>query len=171
MKELFEYDSLSANYLVTPNLNSSPLMSFDFHLLNVMKISKDMLDIQAINEIKKSLKWNFNADFEKEFEQDTVILITTPKLEIVFSSQNIVKMNGYKSEEVLGKTPRMFQGEATCKVASSEIRTAIQEQVPFDKWVLNYKKNGEIYNCHIKGFPIFDTKGKLCNFIAFEKAA
>jgi hypothetical protein len=35
---------------------------------------------------------------------------------------------------------------------------------------VNYNKNGEIYICLIKGFPVFNIKGKLSHFIAFEKA-
>ena len=80
-------------------------------------------------------------------------------------------MNGYREEEILGNSPKMFHGEATCQTVSKEIRNAIELQVPFEKTVLNYKKNGETYLCLIKGFPIFDSKGKLSHFIAFEKAA
>jgi len=65
----------------------------------------------------------------------------------------------------------MFHGEKTDLIVSNEIREAIILKQPFEKTVLNYKKNGETYICKIKGFPIFDLKGKLSNFIAFEKAA
>jgi hypothetical protein len=30
---------------------------------------------------------------------------------------------------------------------------------------VNYNKNGEIYICLIKGFPVFNIKGKLSHFI------
>lgn len=171
MKELADYDNGGAAYLETLKTNCMPLLSWDFHMQNLYKISNNLLDSQTINTIKKTFNWNFNADFEKELDKDTVVLVTDSNLKIIFSSKNIAKMNGYKSEEVVGKNPKMFQGEATCKKTSSEIRDAINLKVPFEKWVLNYKKNGEIYNCHIKGFPIFDKKGVLCNFVAFEKAA
>jgi hypothetical protein len=36
-------------------------------------------------------------------------------------------MNGYREEEVLGKSPKMFQGEAT-NGTTNEIRKAILEQ-------------------------------------------
>jgi hypothetical protein len=80
-------------------------------------------------------------------------------------------MNGYVEAEVLGKSPKMFQGEATNQITSNEIRKAIVEQQPFEKIVMNYKKNGEVYACLIKGFPVFNTKGDLSHYIAFEKAA
>ncbi len=171
MKELLDYDNAVANYLEISKPNTYPLLSWDFHMQNLSKISNTILDVQSINAIKKTFNWNFDLDFEKELDKDVVVLVTNPNLEIIFSTQNIVKMNGYKSDEVIGKSPKMFQGEATCSKTSSEIREAIQQKVPFEKWVVNYKKNGEIYNCHIKGYPIFDKEGVLKNFVAFEKAA
>jgi hypothetical protein len=65
----------------------------------------------------------------------------------------------------------MFHGAGTDQTTSREIRTAIELRVSFEKTVLNYKKNGETYLCVIKGFPIFNKKGDLSHFIAFEKAA
>jgi hypothetical protein len=83
----------------------------------------------------------------------------------------MIKMNGYVEAEVLGKNPKIFQGNATDLTVSSEIRTAISLQQPFEKTVMNYKKNGDVYACLIKGFPVFNTKGQLSHYIAFEKAA
>lgn len=80
-------------------------------------------------------------------------------------------MNGYSPIEVLGKSPKMFQGELTDSIVSSEISEAIKRQQSFEKTVLNYKKNGEVYVCLIKGYPVFNIKGQLSHYIAFEKAA
>ena len=171
MKELADYDNGAVDYLKTINTNCLPLISWDFHMQNFASISNNLSDAQSLKSIKKTFKWNSNLDFDKELDNDMVVLVTDSNLNIIFSSKNMIKMNGYKSEEVVGQNPKMFQGAATCKKTSSEIREAINLQVPFEKWVLNYKKNGDIYKCHIKGFPIFDKKGVLCNFVALEKAA
>jgi hypothetical protein len=80
-------------------------------------------------------------------------------------------MNGYLPNEVIGKSPKMFQGKKTCPKTSQEIREAINAAVPFEKDVINYSKNGNIYNCQIKGLPIFNTLGQLTHFMAFEKVA
>jgi hypothetical protein len=81
------------------------------------------------------------------------------------------KMNGYVEADVLGKSPKIFQGKSTDLTISNEIRSAISLQQPFEKTVMNYKKNGDVYECLIKGFPIFNSKGLLSHYIAFEKAA
>ena len=80
-------------------------------------------------------------------------------------------MNGYTPEEVIGKSPSMFQGKKTSSVVSKQIRRAIQLKKSFEKKVLNYKKNGDIYFCLINGYPIYNEKGEFSHFIAFEKAA
>ncbi|WP_228526582.1 MULTISPECIES: PAS domain-containing protein [unclassified Flavobacterium] len=78
-------------------------------------------------------------------------------------------MTGYRESEVLGKTPKMFQGPATCKTALKEIREAIELKIPFEKIIQNYKKDGRIYKCNIRGVPVFNLKGELSHFVAFEK--
>ncbi|MBC7495080.1 MAG: PAS domain-containing protein, partial [Flavobacterium sp.] len=99
----------------------------------------------------------------------TVIVLTDVNLKIVFASKNMVAMNGYLPSEVIGQHPKMFQGEATNSNVSKIIGNAVKNQLPFKEVVINYCKDGSLYKCEIKGFPIFDSSGKLRNFIAFEK--
>ncbi len=81
-------------------------------------------------------------------------------------------MNGYEAQEVVGNSPKMFQGAKNrFYIVSYEIRQAILNKVPFEKNVINYCKMVRLYKCHIKGFPIFNDKGVVTNFIAFEKIA
>jgi len=86
----------------------------------------------------------------------------------LMATKNMYKMNGYQSGEVIGKTPKMFQGEATSSQSKKEIRTAIDNLVAFETNIVNYKKDGSLYNCHIEGFPVFNKRGRLVNFIAIE---
>jgi PAS domain S-box-containing protein len=128
-------------------------------------------DFKNLNQIALQSKWTSQDWGLRESLQDQVVVVTDSKLKIVFASNNIVEMNGYNASEVIGNNPKMFQGVNTCSVTSNEIRIAIEKQLPFEKKVLNYKKNGEPYYCLIKGYPVFNNKGDLAHFIAFEKAA
>ena len=78
-------------------------------------------------------------------------------------------MNGYKPEQIIGNKPKMFQGEKTCKKSLSVISSAIKEQRSFETIVTNYRKDGSTYKCWIHGQPVLDNKGKVVNFIAFER--
>jgi hypothetical protein len=68
-------------------------------------------------------------------------------------------MNGYLPKEVLG-SPKMFQGEGTNSIVSSEIRAAIKLQESL-KTVLNYKKEWRDLPCLIKGYPVLIKKDNL----------
>ena len=150
---------------------TTPVYCWDFHSNFLDKIKNIFLDLNTLNLIASKSKWIENDWNFKNSLNEEVIIITDAKLKIVFASHNITAMNCYSTAEVVGNTPRMFQGEATNEIISKEIRKAIIELEPFEKTIINYKKNGETYECLIKGFPIFNSKGELSHYIAFEKAA
>ena len=171
MENFKHYDEASAKFYDTLNIKTVPVLSWDFQYLFLNDIKESFQDLIRINAIATKSKWSSNNwDIESRLNNE-VIILTDAKLEIVFASYNIVKMNGYIEAEVLGKSPKMFHGKETCLKISNEIREAVLLQQPFEKTVLNYKKNGETYQCEIKGFPVFNIKGELSHFIAFEKAA
>jgi PAS domain S-box-containing protein len=166
-----QYDKAAAKYYNKLEINTLPLVSANFYFDFSKEINNSFKDLVRLNFISKSNNWDSHDwDFESRINEE-VIVVTDSRLRIVYASSNIIKMNGYQESEVLGESPKMFHGEATCQKTSDEIRESIRLQQPFEKSVLNYKKNGENYQCLIKGYPVFDTKGKLTHFIAFEKAA
>lgn len=148
---------------------SVPIMAWDFHYLYLNELKSTVSDLKRLNEISSQFSWNKeNLEIEERIKNE-VVLITDLTLKIVFASRGIKKMTGYKEEEILGKTPKMFQGPATSKVILEEIKEAIQLKVPFTKTLENYKKDGKTYKCHIDAVPVFNLKGKISHFIAFEK--
>lgn len=151
------------------NRNSVPILSWDFHYEYINELKANFADLKKVNDISSQFSWN-DEDLEiREHLKDDVVVITDLNLKIVFASNGIKKMTGYNESEVLGKTPKMFQGPTTCETVLNEIREAIKLQVPFEKTIQNYKKNGKTYKCKIKGVPVFNLKGQLSHFIAFER--
>jgi PAS domain S-box-containing protein len=155
------------------NLNSSsvPLLCWDFHYESINELKTFSSDIKKIKSISTKFKWNEIGLDIKERLMNEVVVITNSEQKIIFASEGISKMTGYTEEEILGKLPKMFQGPMTSPLVLQEIRIAIEKQIPFEKTILNYKKNGETYDCVIHGVPVFNMKGVLSHFIAFEKAA
>lgn len=169
--EFKEYENGIAKYFSELNITSMPLTTWDFYSEFFDKTKKSVSDACLLDKIASINEWGQKWDIKQKLQNETVIVVTCPKLKIVFASQNIMKMNGYIPEEVIGNSPKMFQGKATDATVSREIGDAVMAQKPFEKVVVNYRKDGSLYKCHIKGFPIFNAKGELTNFIAFEKAA
>ena len=171
MNNFKQYEDAIAVYHNGLNVKTVPIFCWDFHNEFLNEVKSFFLDLNKFNSISSKNKWVQNNWDLKNSLRDEVIIVTDARLKIVFASHNIVKMNGYVEDEVLGKSPKMFQGEATNHITSNEIRIAILDQQPFEKVVMNYKKNGEVYACLIKGYPVFNSKGELSHYIAFEKAA
>jgi PAS domain S-box-containing protein len=149
--------------------NSVPILAWDFHYEFKNELKAIFLDLKKVRQISRQFSWDEECLDIQERIKEEVVLITDLEFKIVFASKGIKKMTGYAQEEVLGKTPKMFQGPATSKVVLEEIREAIDLQIPFEKTVENYKKDGKTYQCKIFGSPIFNLKGQLTHFIAFEK--
>jgi PAS domain S-box-containing protein len=137
----------------------------------LISVKNFFLDLNRLNLIAVQSKWIDNDWDLSSSLKEQVVIVTDVKLNIIFASHNIKKMNGYAEAEVLGKSPKMFQGKVTNNTTSNEIRKAIINEEAFEKTVLNYKKNGDVYVCLIKGYPVFNSKGQLSHYIAFEKAA
>jgi PAS domain S-box-containing protein len=171
MIEFEQYDIAFAKHHDKREIIMAPIVSWDFHHRYLDEVKNIYVDCTKLSGIASASRWRAEDwDFKNKLKEE-VVIVTDAKLEIVFASHNMTKMNGYLEEEVIGKSPKMFQGHASSVLTSREIRKAIELQQPFEKTVVNYNKNGEIYICFIKGFPVFNIKGKLSHFIAFEKAA
>jgi len=171
MDDFKEYDKAVIAFQKNLKINRMPLHSWDIYGASFSELSQNIIDARNLEIFALENKWKSKFDFQSELSIDTTIIITSPKIEIVYSSGNIIKMNGYKPEEVLGKSPKMFQGEKTDTSVSSQISKSILAALPFEHTIINYHKNGTAYDCHIKGFPVFNIKGDLCHFIAFERVA
>lgn len=151
------------------HLHVFPLVSLEFYSDAFTETKQNCIDSSRLIQLSLQNKWkNFDYNLLEKLQQ-FVILLTTPNLEIIFASNQLTKMNGYQEFEVLGKTPKIFQGEATSLKVLQEIREAVNSHMPFEKTILNYKKDGSTYKCLISGIPLFNSKGKLSHFIAFEK--
>jgi PAS domain S-box-containing protein len=158
-----EYDKALAKYYNKLKIISPPLISWDL-------FPTHNLEINYYNSIQKH--WDSKINFRQiVYQEKKEIIITNLNQEIVFATEGIYKMNGYKPFELKGKSPKIFQGKLTCQKVINNIRKAIQNQLPFKEIILNYKKDGTTYLCEIEVFPKFNKKGELINYIAFERIA
>ncbi|WP_047247029.1 PAS domain-containing protein [Maribacter thermophilus] len=171
MSDLINYDAAVDRFQKTLKINTLPLNSWDFYGTCFDKILNSNNDIKLLLNLAESNRWNFNTlNFEEELiDKEHTIVVTDVDLHIVYASQNIWEMNRYRPEEIIGQKPKIFQGEKTCKKALKVVSDSIKNQKPFEVIIVNYRKDGTTYNCHIQGQPIFNKTGKIINFIAFEK--
>lgn len=158
-----DYDNACAKYYDSLNIKCLPLTTWEFR--------QDHFS-EAIMFKKFLTNWNTKQDYLKQaHNENRELIVTDNNFKIVFASETISKISGYRQEEIIGKSPTMFQGEATCTVTRHKIKTALTQLKPFKEVILNYKKNGEPYWCEIEAFPMFDKNGTFLNYIALERVA
>ncbi len=147
-----------------------PVSAWDLFSKNLLTVSHNLKDIAVLDQLSKKNRWKIPQDIEEEIlGKKHVIVVTDTALKIVHATHSIFDMNGYTPDEIIGKQPKMFQGEATCTTTASKIATAVRNKQAFEAVILNYRKDGSTYNCWIQGQPVKNTKGEVVNFIAFEK--
>lgn len=169
MKARF-YEEAVTQFYGNMKLGSSPISSMDFYASFFDSICRNMQDVQNLSSLSKEGKWKTVFPFQQEIiDKNHTVVVTDADVNIVYATQNMYFMNGYKPDEIIGKKPKIFQGEDTCQETTKLISKAIRNRTPFEVVLVNYKKNGAPYQCEIKGAPIWDKDGKLVNFIAFEK--
>ena len=170
MLEIKNYDRAANKFYSALDIISLPIHSWDLYATFFNKICKSVNDALMLKNLAKDNKWSYGKNFDDELlEKEHVVVVTDAHLKIVYATQNIYDMNGYKPEEILGKKPKMFQGAETCKETSKIIGQSVQNKEPFEAIILNYRKDGSKYKCWIKGEPILNESGEVVNFIAYEK--
>jgi PAS domain S-box-containing protein len=157
------YDNACALYSSKLRIKCLPLTTWEFR-------TNSLSDSVVFKKLQSN--WDTKLDYlKKAKKEDRELIVTDKNFKIVFATSTISKISGYERKEILGKTPRMFQGEATSKDTQQKIKIALNELKPFKEVILNYRKNGDSYWCEIEAFPIFDKNGTFLNYVALEKIA
>jgi len=100
-------------------------------------------------------------------EADNIDYPTDPK--IIYVNKAFENLTGYKSEEVIGETPRLLQGHLTDKEATARIRTALMKHQAINETLLNYDHNGRPYWINMSIIPLKNKYGDITHFAAIER--
>ena len=95
--------------------------------------------------------------------------IEDPGPRIIYANESFTKMTGYRSEEVIGKTPRILQGPKTDAYESKRLSTALKNWQPCEITQINYKKNGEMFWVHLSISPVADETGLYTHWISIQR--
>jgi PAS domain S-box-containing protein len=106
--------------------------------------------------------------------KDAVIITESEKTDktipkIVFVNPAFTEMTGYKSGEVIGKTPIVFMGRKSVKNDISKLSKALKGREEFKFETLNQKKNGEEYWVNFSMIPITNQEGNHSHWISIQR--
>jgi diguanylate cyclase (GGDEF)-like protein/PAS domain S-box-containing protein len=88
---------------------------------------------------------------------------------ILYVNQSFTKLTGYSQKEILGKTPRILQGNKTDKETLKRIRQALEKKEAIHVELLNYAKDQTEYWLDFTIIPIKDSNGVVKYFAAIER--
>lgn len=78
-------------------------------------------------------------------------------------------MTGYTAKYAKGKTPVFLQGHKTCSSTIKKMSNNLKKGSVTKETIVNYRKNGNIYNCSIEIYPLVNFNNIITHFVAFEK--
>lgn len=88
---------------------------------------------------------------------------------IIYANKALCKHTEYAFEELIGETPRIFQGTLTDKASTDRIRQALVEQIPCTETLLNYTKTGTPFWVQMNIFPLTNDFGEVTHFAAVQR--
>jgi len=95
--------------------------------------------------------------------------LAAPGPSILYVNPSFERMTGYDAQELIGRSPRILQGAGTSLAARKTIARALRTLQPHETTLVNYRKCGEAYRCHIQIYPVSDRAGRLIYAIAIER--
>lgn len=148
-----------------------PLKCWDIYtmyLSNQVNHHVKQMDIKVLMHYKKKFNWSFNIEaliLNNEFK---TIVLTNYNQEILWVNKGFTKMTGYSMKYAIGKRPKFLQGKETSEISINNIRKKLKKEISFKETIINYRKNGALYNCEIDMYPLKNTNNNQVHFLALE---
>ncbi len=139
---------------------------------NVVRKIGSMMDISGRKQEEQRLKLLESVIINAT---DAVIIteissdVTTPGSKIIFVNEAFVKMTGYHSEDIVGKSPGILHGPESDTNELEKLDTAFANFKPCTITILNYKKNGQAFWVNLSVSPVANEKGWYTHWIAIQR--
>jgi PAS domain S-box-containing protein len=88
---------------------------------------------------------------------------------ILYVNEAFTAITGYHPHEVLGKTPRILQGEKTDRTELDKVRLALSKWQSITVEVINYRKDGSEFWNEFSLVPVADRDGLYTHWIAVQR--
>lgn len=88
---------------------------------------------------------------------------------IIAVSPALCAMTGLTAEEMLGQSPRIFQGPQTDRGVLDELRRACEAGRSYVGTTVNYRRNGERYIVHWTIDPMRNAEGVVTHFYSLQR--
>ncbi len=95
--------------------------------------------------------------------------MSRPGPRILYVNDTVCRATGYSRDELIGQTPRIFQGPDTDRAALDRIRHALHRWEPVTEELCNYRKDGSRFWVELSITPIADAGGYFTHWVAVQR--
>ncbi len=131
---------------------------------------KQVADLFALSLFERRQKQALELKLKllaRLFEQaNEGMLITDADERILWVNQSLTNITGYREEELIGKTPRLFQSGHQDKKFYQAMWQSLKETGQWQGEIWNRRKNGEVYPEWLKITALIDDKGQVSHYVA-----
>jgi PAS domain S-box-containing protein len=132
--------------------------TFLYFLMNNVPASAS---VEQNNEGKELLKEALN-------EQEKAVVIVNKDRIVEYVNEPFLTIVGYRHRDIIGRKLSFLQGNLTTEESIESMNKLVAERVDFEIDIINYRKNGEAFMCHINMIPVYSNE-ELTHFIAYEE--
>lgn len=142
---------------------TTPILNDAGEVINFIAIQSDISERKKAEEELKRLSLVASKTING-------VIITDAEGRTEWINEGFTRSTGYTLSDIIGKKPGyLLQGPETDKVEVQRVRMKLQEGVPFNSMLINYKKSGEALWISMDISPVFDAAGHITRFIAIQK--
>ena len=140
----------------------TPMYDRDGSLIGVLGIARDITATREAVEARKRLATAIEQAAE-------AILITDDKGLIQYVNPAVERTSGFSSDELLGKTPRVFKSGEHDPTFYTQLWGTVSEGNIWSGRLINRRKDGGLYHEEATISPVRDLSGKITNFVAVKR--
>ena len=147
-----------------------PISARDLHLIedSLREVPAVDLEVSDAPQLPTSL---IPAMVHAVHASRSAVLLTDADLDagprILYANPACERLTGYTAEEVLGMTPRIFQGPSTDRTVLDALRSRLERGLAFEGDIINYRKDGLPYVVSLRITPV-RAAGETVAFVATE---
>ena len=102
------------------------------------------------------------------------IVVTDAELDepgphILYANKAHERIFGYSTDEILGRSPRIYQGPETDRAVLDQIRAALEAGEAVESESVNYRKDGTPFVLQWEIAPVRDGSGRVVNWVGTQR--
>jgi len=95
--------------------------------------------------------------------------VDLPGPRILYANEAFMRTTGYALDEIVGRTPRLLQGENTNRASLDKIRSALEAWEPVVVEMINYAKDGREFWVELSIAPVANESGWYTHWISVQR--